>query len=581
MRSALRRACQVLASGVNYAAMLQRTIENTAETPPVSALSPFRFPVFRAVWLASTLSNLGGLIQSVGASWMMTSIAPSADMVALVQTSVTLPIMLLSLFAGAMADNLDRRKVMLGAQVFMLIVSIGLAVCAWTGLITPWLLLLFTFLLGCGGAFNGPAWQASVGDMVPRDHLPGAVALNSMGFNIARSVGPAIGGAIVATVGAAMAFTINAVSYIALISVLARWRPQRPPQLLPRESLGVAVAAGIRYVWMSPAIRTVLIRGAVFGVGAISVFALMPLIAKVLIGGGPLTYGMLLGAFGIGAVVGALGSARLRGRFSSEGLVRLASTGFAAAAVIAGLSTYLSVTLVAMLLAGAAWVLTLSTFNVTVQLSTPRWVVARALSLYQVAAFGGMAAGSWLWGVISAAEGVGLALLIAALVMLICVALGWRLPLSETADLNLDPLRLWQTPATAVPVEPRTGPVVVTIEYVIREEDILEFLRAMAERRRIRRRDGAMNWMLLRDLADPRVWVERYTTPTWLEYIRHNNRMTQDDATVPQRLRELHQGPGLPVVRRMIERQTGALPAGHVSSSHDLAEPLTDPSRSF
>ena len=261
--------------------------ESTSE-PPVSAMSPFRFPVFRSVWFASTLSNLGGLIQSVGAAWMMTSIAESADMVALVQTSITLPIVLLSLIAGAMADNLDRRKVLLGAQIFMLIVSIGLSVCAWTGVITPWLLLTFTFLIGCGAAFNGPAWQASVGDMVPRAHLAGAVTLNSMGFNIARSVGPAIGGAIVAAAGTAAAFAVNVFSYIGLIVVLARWRPPVHPQLLPRETLGIAVAAGIRYVAMSPNIRKVLARSIVFGVGASSIMALMPLIAKHLVAGGPL-----------------------------------------------------------------------------------------------------------------------------------------------------------------------------------------------------------------------------------------------------------------------------------------------------
>lgn len=560
--------------------MLQATTPSIADTPPVSALSPFRFPVFRSMWFASVLSNLGGLIQAVGAAWMMTSIAQSADMVALVQTSVALPIVLLSLFAGAMADNMDRRKVMLGAQLFMLIVSTALTVFAWLGLITPWLLLMFTFLIGCGAAFNGPAWQASVGDMLPRAHLAGAVAINSMGFNIARSVGPAIGGAIVAAAGAAAAFAVNASSYIALMWVLGRWRPARPPQLLPRETLGIAVAAGIRYVSMSPAIRRVLIRGAVFGMGASSVMALLPLVAKDLLAGGPLTYGILLGAFGVGAVAGALSSARLRQGLSSEGLARAASIAFAVAAAIIGSSTYLLLSVALMMIAGAAWVLALSTLNVTVQLSTPRWVVARALSLYQVTTFGGMAAGSWLWGVISASDGVRLSLAAAAIVMLICAAMGLRIPLAETADLNLDPLRRWQAPDTAVPVEPRTGPVVITIEYQIREEDVLEFLATMAERRRIRKRDGAMNWMLLRDLADPSLWVERFTTPTWLEYIRHNTRMTQDDATVLQRLRQLHQGPGHPLVRRMIERQTGALPAGHVSTTHDLAEPLTDPSRS-
>lgn len=546
----------------------------------VSALSPLRFPVFRAVWLASAISNLGGLIQSVGAAWMMTSIASSAHMVALVQASVTLPIVLLSLIAGAMADNLDRRRMMLGSQVFMLIVSIGLSVCAWQEWLTPWLLLMFTFLIGCGTAFNAPAWQASVGDMVPRPQLPGAVALNSMGFNIARSVGPAIGGAIVAAAGAAAAFAVNVATYTALITVLTRWRPAPNPRLLPPETLGIAVAAGVRYVSMSPAIRTVLARSAVFGIGASSVMALLPLVAKHLIAGGPLTYGLLLGAFGIGAVAGAMSSARLRQMLSTEALVGWASVGLAVAVAIVGISTHQLVTIAMLLVAGASWVLALSTFNVTVQLSAPRWVVARALSLYQMAAFGGMALGSWLWGVIAASADIRASLLIAGVVLLICAALGRWLPLAQTQELDLAPLRTWKEPVTAVPVEPRTGPVVITIEYVIEEEDVLEFLQAMAERRRIRRRDGALSWTLLRDLADPRLWIERYHTPTWLDYIRHNSRMTQDDAFIPERLRALHRGPGTPVVRRMIERQTGSLPVGHAAGAHDVAEVLNDPTQS-
>src|ERR1044072_397070 len=277
-----------------------------------SALSPFKFPVFRGVWTASLLSNFCSLIQSVGASWMMLSIAPSPDMVALVQASTSLPIMLLSLVAGAMADNMDRRRVMVSAQIFMLLVSLALALCAWVGLIGPWTLLLFTFSIGVGSAFFAPAWQASVGDMVPRAEVPSAVALNSMGFNIARSVGPAIGGAIVAAAGAAAAFAVNAVSYVPLLAVLARWKPPARAHTLPSETLGIAMSAGIRYVAMSPHIRTVLLRAAVFGFGASSILALLPLVAKHLVSGGPLTHGLLLGAFGIGAVAGATGAARVR-----------------------------------------------------------------------------------------------------------------------------------------------------------------------------------------------------------------------------------------------------------------------------
>jgi MFS family permease len=540
-----------------------------------SALSPFRYPVFRSIWIASLLSNFGSLIQSVGASWMMLSIAPSPDMVALVQASISLPIMLLSLVAGAMADNMDRRRVMVFAQIFMLSVSLALSICAWLGLVGPWTLLLFTFAIGCGSAFFAPAWQASVGDMVPRPEVPGAVALNSMGFNIARSVGPAIGGAIVAAAGAAAAFGVNAASYIALLIVLARWK--RPPRTaaLPSETLGIAMAAGIRYVAMSPHIRTVLLRAAVFGFGASSILALLPLVAKHLVSGGPLTYGLLLGAFGVGAVTGALSASRLREKLSTEAIVRWAGCILALAAALVAVSTFLVATMAALLLAGAGWVLSLSTFNVSVQLSAPRWVVARALALYQMAAFGGLAAGSWLWGELAADLGISVALYISAGAVLICVVLGRWAPLSQAGELNLDPLRsaLWNAPTTSVPVDERTGPVVITVEYVIDESDVEEFLGSMNERRRMRRRDGARNWRLLRDLSDPRLWIERYETPTWLDYIRLNNRATQDDASVPERLRQLHRGTEGPRVRRRIERQTTSSPSpisGSEEASTDL-----------
>jgi MFS family permease len=300
----------------------------------------------------------------------------------------------------------------------------------------------------------------------------------------------------------------------------------------------------------------------VFGFGASSILALLPLVAKHLVAGGPLTYGLLLGAFGVGAVASALGAARLREMMSTEAIVRWGGGLLALAAAIVAVSTFLALTMVALLLAGAGWVLSLATFNVAVQLSAPRWVVARALALYQMAAFGGLAAGSWLWGELAADFGITAALLISAAVVLAGVVLGRWAPLSQAGELNLDPLRAstWNAPTTAVPVDARTGPVVITVEYIIDESDVEEFLARMAERRRMRRRDGARNWRLLRDLADPRLWIERYETSTWLDYIRLNNRATQDDASVPTRLRELHRGTEGPQVRRRIERQTSSPP---------------------
>jgi len=542
--------------------------------------SPFRIPIFRSVWIASLASNFGSLIQSVGAAWLMTSIASSADMVALVQTAVALPILLWSLVSGALADGHDRRKLMLAAQIFMLLVSLALAICTWIGWMSPWLLLTFTFLIGCGAAFNAPAWQASVGDMVPRAQLAHAVALNSMGFNIARSLGPAIGGIIVATAGAAMAFVINALSYIGLLIVLVRWKSPPPQSLLPREPLGVAIGAGIRYVAMSPHIRNVLLRSFLFGIGASSLLALLPIVVKVRMAGGPLTFGAMLGAFGVGAVAGALASARVRLRLDTEGIVRASTIALAAAICVVAASNLLVISLLTLVIAGAAWVLALSTFNVAVQMSAPRWVVGRALSSYQMSTFAGIALGSWLWGLVTHIEGVRFALLIAGIVLFLSALLGFWRALAETADLNLEPLRRWQEPDTGVPVEPRTGPVVITIQYVIAEENIIEFLGAMDERRRIRRRDGANDWKLLRDLAHPDIWIERYSTPTWLDYVRHNSRLTHEDAVIPERLRALHRGPDRPVVRRMVERQTGALPTNQPSGTADLAEPLTDPTRS-
>lgn len=533
-----------------------------AETPlsstRASPFRPFRHPIYRAVWITSTISNFGGLIEGVGAAWMMVMFAAPASMVALVQASRTLPVMLLSLAAGAIADQYDRRRVLIGAQWFLFLVSAGLMFITLFNVITPWLLLTFTFLIGCGNAFNRPAWQSSVGEMVPREDLPGAVALNSMGFNLARSVGPAVGGIIVAAAGAAAAFAFNVASYLGLIGVLARWHPDVPKPTLPRERLHHAMGAGLRYVAMSPSILTVLFRSTLFGLGSIAIQALLPLVAHDSLGGGSFTYGVLLGAFGVGAVGGAIGSSIARRQLSTEALVRIGSIVFAAATAGAGLSTSLPVTLLALAIAGACWIAVLSSFNVVVQLASPRWVVGRSLALYQMATFGGMSLGSWLWGVVGEQHGIGHALVIAAVVQAVALVVALPFRLAEVEDLDLAPLGQFNEPETQVPVNPRSGPVVITIDYTIAPADEVTFLTVMAERRRIRRRDGARHWHLLRDLADPTHWIERYHVPTWLDYVRHNQRRTRADAVVSEQIRTLHTGSDKPRVTRMLERDIGA-----------------------
>lgn len=520
-----------------------------------SPLAPLKNEFYRTIWFASISSNLGGLIQGVGAAWMMASISRSENMVALVQASNTLPIMLFSLLSGAIADSFDRRKVMLLSQLFMLAVSAFLATFAFLGFITPWSLLLFTFLIGSGTALNNPSWQASIGDMVPREDLPAAVSLNSMGFNITRSVGPAIGGMIVAVAGAAAAFAVNTLSYFALIFALYRWRPEVPQSTLPREQLGAAVSAGLRYVAMSPNIGKVLFRSFVFGLTAVAILALLPIVARDLVGGGPLTYGAMLGAFGAGAIGGALANARLREILSSEDIVRCAFAGFALSAAVTGVSTSGWLTGIALLLAGACWVLALSLFNTVVQLSAPRWVVGRALSLYQTATFGGMATGSWLWGQVAENHGAGNALLASSMLMILGVAIGFWLAMPAFASLDLDPLNRFNVPPLRLEIKPRSGPIVVQIDYEIDDEDLPEFLAVMVERRRIRIRDGARNWTLMRDLENPDIWTESYHTPTWVDYVRHNQRRTKADAETTDRLLALHRGAAKPRVHRMIERQ--------------------------
>lgn len=521
----------------------------------VSPLVLFRNQTFRSLWIAALASNFGGLVQAVGAAWLMTSLSDSQHMVALVQGSVALPIMIFSLLAGVFADNFDRRRVMLIAQAFMFVVSISLTFMAFEGWLSPWSLLAFTFLIGCGTALHNPSWQATMGDIVSREELPSAVSLNSMGFNLMRSVGPAAGGAIVALAGVAAAFAVNALSYIAIILALLRWKSPPRESHLPREPMGSAFSAGLRYVAMSPNLLRVILRGFWFGLSAIVLLALLPVIVRETLNASAFVYGVMLGCFGLGAVFGALLNARLRARFSNEIIASGAFVGFAVSCGALAFSTNAFLSGAALMITGGCWVLALSMFNVTIQLSTPRWVVGRVLALYQTGTFGGMAAGSLIWGALAERAGAETALLSAAVLLVLGALIGLRLPLPEFNGLNLDPLNRFKEPPTRFDLNYRSGPVMVMVDYEIAQEDIPEFLAAMSQRRRVRIRDGAQQWALLRDLHHPEHWSESYHVPTWGEYVRHNERRTHADADLADHLRRLHRGEGAPQVHRMIERQ--------------------------
>ncbi|WP_395541787.1 MFS transporter [Neotabrizicola sp. sgz301269] len=533
---------------------MPQTAQHNVTQPAQSPLAPLRHPNFRLIWTATTVSNLGSLIQGVGASWKMAELTPSEAMVALVQASTTLPIMVLAIAAGAIADNFDRRKVMLIAQCFMLVVSVALSLAAWFDLLNPISLLAFTFCLGLGGALNLPSWQASMRDLVPRDDLPAAITLNSMSFNLMRSVGPALGGIIVASLGAAAAFGLNAISYLAVIYALIRWRPAYEERLLPAEALGPAIWAGLRYVSLSPNLVRVMARALMFGFAAVAVMALLPVITRDQLGGDATTFGLTLGAFGLGALGGALVSPTVRRALTIEKIVAGGCLCFAAGTALLGLATSLLAAVPGLMLSGAAWVLVLSHFNVSTQLAAPRWVVGRALAIYQTMAFGGMAVGAWVWGFVSEQASIPTALYAAAVMLLVTAIVGLVLPMPNLNDVNLDPANRFNAPALRLDLRARSGPIMVMIDWDIPPENTQAFLRLMASRRSFRRRDGARQWVLMRDLENPDIWVESYHVATWTEYLRHNHRRTENDAANTDELMKLHRGPGRPHVHRMIER---------------------------
>lgn len=531
-----------------------------------STLAPFEHRAFALFWWASLASSFGGMIQTVGASWLMATIAPAPNDVALVQTANALPYFFLSLFAGALADTRDRRSIMLVAQVMSLLASVALAAVALAGGITPLLLLGLTFLIGCGAAMFAPAWQASIGDQVPRAQIAPAVMANAVGFNLARSLGPAIGGVVVAAVGAATAFIINAVSYLGIIATLVWWRPARVQSDLPPEPLGTAIAAGLRYVGLSPHLLAILLRCVLYTIPIIAVPALMPIVARDLLGGSAATFGILLGGFGVGAMLGALSSATLRNRLTSDTLLRILSALAGVAMIGIGQSRWTELTLLAHVLAGSVWTLAFATFNIAVQLSSPRWVTGRMLATYQTVAFASMALGSWWWGQFAGVTGLRETLTVAGIASLVSLAAARWLPISVEQIGSLDPRTRAELSPPRVGIHSASGPIVVVIEYRVRAENAFEFAAVINEIGQIRRRDGARAWSIGQDIDAIDLWVERFESPTWLDYLRWRTRSTQSDQAVRERLAQLVVGEH-GTVRRLVARPPGANPLGAPSVS--------------
>jgi len=529
--------------------------------PPLSAdgiTAPLRYTVFRRIWLASLLSNLGILIQGVGAAWAMTQMASSADKVALVQTALMLPVMLISMPAGAIADMHDRRVVSMISLAIALSGATALTVLTWIGLLQPNLLLALCFVVGSGMALFGPAWQSSVSDQVPGETLPAAVALNGISYNIARSFGPAIGGVVVAAAGAVAAFAANAVLYVPLLVVLFLWNRVHEPSRLPREKLTRAMVSGVRYITNSPPIKIVLARTFVTGLIGGSLSALMPLVARDLLHGGAQTYGIILGAFGMGAIIGALNIGEIRKRLSGESAVRACTLSMGGAIAAVALSRESVLTAAALVVAGSVWMLAVALFNIGVQLSAPRWVAGRSLAAFQAAISGGIAIGSWGWGHLTDIYGVETALLVAAALMLLSPLLGLLLPMPRIGPRDEDAEDLVD-PEVKLMLTGRMGPLVVEIEYRVAQDNARAFHNVMQDVQLSRQRNGAYGWSIARDIADPELWTERYHCPTWLDYLRQRNRSTQSERALHQEAMAFHIGPDPVRIRRMLERPFGSV----------------------
>ncbi|HEV7473906.1 MAG TPA: MFS transporter, partial [Pyrinomonadaceae bacterium] len=524
-------------------------IQKPAES---STWKPLANSLFRALWIAAVASNIGTWMHNVGADWLMTALAPSPWMVALMQTAENAPLFMLALPAGALADIVDRRRLLLYTQAWMLVSAVSLAALTFLGLTTPWVLLLLIFSLGLGSALNAPAWQAIIPDLVPRAQLPAAVSLNSVAFNIARAVGPALGGILVAAVGSWAVFLLNSLSFVGVILVLYHWKREPVESVSPTERIVGAMRAGVRYVRHDPNLRAVFVRTGVYVSCASALWAMMPLVARRELGLGAFGYGVLLGGLGAGAILAAFILPALRRRFSINTIVFGGTIIFAAGIAVLATVRNFPLLCLAMIAAGVAWMSLMSSFNVSVQTIVPSWVRARVLAIYMLVFFGGMALGSAVWGVVATHLGISPALLCAAAAMIVGLGAAYFFPLRASGGLDLEPSMHWPDPLFVTEPHPKAGPVLVTVEYQIEPERAADFMTALSEVKRILQRDGALRWGLFADPAQPGHYLETFLVESWAEHMRQHARVTGEDRRAQDRARSFHIGASPPVVTHLI-----------------------------
>jgi MFS family permease len=539
-----------------------RSQTSAAQPAGGSAWSPLALPLFRALWIASVVSNIGTWMHEIGEGWLMTSLSPSPAVVALVSTASSFAIFLLALPAGALADVVDRRRMLLVTQTWMLVAAALLGVLTLLHVMTPVVLLILTFAMGIGAAMNLPPFQAIVSELVPRSHLPAAVALGSLGFNVARAVGPAIGGVLLAAMSPGIVFLLNAVSFLGVILTLYHWRRTRPENIAPAERMLGSMRAGVRYVRHSPAVQAVLVRTGVFTFCASALWSLMPTLARRALALPASGYGALVSAMGAGAVLGAVALPRVRARRSVDALVVAATLLFAAMFAVFALVRLVPLVLLAMGLAGVAWIAMMSSLNVAVQTASPTWVRARVLAVHVLVFQGGFALGSALWGALAARFGLATAFGTAAAGLVLGLAAAIRHRLAGSESLDLTPSAHWPMPAVAIEPELQRGPVLVTVEYTIDPDRANEFANAMEALSRQRRRDGAMSWGLYHDVSEAGRFVETFLVESWAEHLRQHERVTVEDRAVEERVDAFHVGATPPRVTHLLAQPIYARDGG-------------------